>query len=50
MNILNDISINLQNGKKKDVLALCQQAIDEGLPAEQILNQGLLAGLDVIGV
>lgn len=50
MNILNDISINLQNGKKKDVLALCQQAIDEGLPAEQILNQGLLAGMDVIGV
>ena len=50
MSILNDISIHLQNGKKKDVLTLCQQAIDEGLPAEEILNQGLLAGMDVIGV
>ena len=49
MAILDDISAKLQAGKRKDVTALCQQALDEGVPAAEILNNGLLAGMDIIG-
>lgn len=49
MSILTDISENLQKGKAKVVKELVQQAIDEGIPVQQILNDGLLAGMDVIG-
>lgn len=50
MSILAEISEALQKGKRKQVTALVQQALDEGIPAPQILNEGLLAGMDVIGV
>ena len=49
MSILTDISENLQKGKAKVVKELVQQAIDEGIPVQQILNDGLLAGMDVVG-
>ncbi|MBR3503211.1 MAG: corrinoid protein [Clostridia bacterium] len=49
MMILEDISLKLQAGRAKDVKALVQQAIDEGIPAEQILDEGLVAGMNVIG-
>ena len=49
MAILDDISAKLQAGKRKDVAALCQQALDEGVAAAEILNNGLLAGMDIIG-
>lgn len=49
MSILNDISENLQREKAKIVKELVQQAIDEGIPAQEILEQGLLAGMDVVG-
>ena len=49
MNLLLEISENLQKGKAKIVKALVQQAIDEGIPAQEILNDGLLAGMNVIG-
>lgn len=48
--ILEDISLQLQAGKAKIVKELVQKAIDEGIPAEQILNDGLLAGMNVVGV
>ena len=47
---LQEISVQLQNGKARDVQALVQQAIDEGIPAEEILQKGLLAGMDIVGV
>ena len=47
--ILNDISLQLQAGKAKIVKTLVQQAIDEGIPAQTILEEGLLAGMNVIG-
>lgn len=47
--ILEEISLNLQAGKAKVVKALVQQAIDEGIPAKKILDEGLLAGMDIIG-
>ena len=49
MTILNDISENLQKGKAKIVKELVQQALDEGINPERILNDGLLAGMNVIG-
>src|SRR5699024_2391563 len=49
MSILTDISENLQKGKAKIVKELVQQAIDQGLPVQQILDEGLLAGMGVIG-
>ncbi len=50
MEILNQISELLQKGKAKDVAALVTQALEEGISAQQILNDGLLAGMGVIGV
>ena len=49
MSILTDISENLQKGRANVVKELVQQAVDEGLPAKQILEEGLLAGMGVIG-
>lgn len=49
MALLEQISERLQAGKAKEVAALVQQAIDEGVSAETILNDGLLSGMNVIG-
>lgn len=49
MALLEDISINLQQGKAKNVKELVQKAIDEGIDAKSILEQGLLAGMGIIG-
>ena len=49
MSILTEISENLQRGKAKIVKELVQQALDEGLEAGVILEEGLLAGMSVIG-
>ena len=46
---LQEIAQQLQDGKVKVVKELVQQAIDEGIPAEQILNEGLIAGMNVVG-
>ena len=44
-----EISENLQRGKGKLVKELVQKAIDEGIPATHILNDGLINGMNVIG-
>ena len=49
MSLLNEISENRQKGKAKIVKELVQQAIDAGIPAQEILEQGLLSGMNVIG-
>lgn len=46
---LQEISLKLQAGKAKDVKLLVQQAIDEGIPAQTILQKGLLSGMNIIG-
>ena len=46
---LHEISVQLQAGKAKIVKNLVQQAIDEGIPAQKILEEGLLDGMNVIG-
>ena len=47
---LHEISEKLQDGKAKAVKALVQQAIDEGYSAETILKDGLMDGMNVVGV
>ncbi len=40
---------NLTKGRAADVKAGVQQAIDAGISAEKILNEGLVAGMSIIG-
>ena len=47
--ILQKISEALQAGRSKVVKQLVQQAIDEGVPAQEILEKGLIDGMNVIG-
>lgn len=49
MSILVEISENLQKGKAKIVKELVAKAIEDGLGAKEILEQGLLDGMGVIG-
>ena len=49
MSIINDIADAVEKGKVKDIKVLVPQAIEEGLSAQTILNDGLLAGMNVIG-
>ena len=49
MELLDRISQNLQTGKAKIVKGLVQEAIDAGIPAQQILEEGLLSGMNVVG-
>lgn len=36
-------------GKQDEVKKLCQDALDKGASAKQVLDKGLLAGMDVVG-
>ncbi len=49
MAIIQEISEYLQKGRAKNVKALVQQALDEGMDPKQILNEGLLDGMMIIG-
>ncbi|MCP4660471.1 MAG: cobalamin-binding protein [bacterium] len=49
MEILEQISENLQQGDDEQVLELTRQAIEREVPPGEILHQGLLAGMDVVG-
>ncbi len=47
--ILKEISQRLQGGDAAKVGELTKQAIEQNLPAKQILNEGLIGGMDVVG-
>ena len=47
--VLTDISSWLQQGRAPKVKACVQQALDEGIPAQDILEKGLLDGMNIIG-
>ena len=47
--MLSQISENLQKGKAKIVKQLVQEAIDAGISAQEILEKGLIAGMNVVG-
>ncbi len=46
---LKQIAEKLIAGKAPDVKALVQQAIDKGVAPQDILDQGLIAGMNVVG-
>ena len=47
--MLSQICENLQKGKAKIVKQLVQEAIDAGISAQEILEKGLIAGMNVVG-
>ncbi|HOQ08020.1 MAG TPA: corrinoid protein [Clostridiales bacterium] len=49
MEILIAISENLQKGKANAVKELVREALDKGISAEEILEGGLISGMDIIG-
>ena len=49
MTIIEDIYSAVLRGKRKEVAPLVQQALDEGLGAEEVLNEGLVAAMSEIG-
>lgn len=49
MNILNEIAKSLQKGDHKMVFELTKQAIEQNLSPKEILDDGLIAGMNVIG-
>jgi len=50
MSVLDEISEQLQAGKAKIVKELVSRAIEEGFGAKQILEEGLLSGMGIVGV
>lgn len=50
MSILTDIGEALEKGKRKLVVQYVQQALDEGVAPQTILTEGLLPGMDCVGV
>lgn len=49
MSVFDDISTQIQRGRVDEVVSLVQKAIDEGNSAQQILDEGLLAGMEIVG-
>lgn len=47
--IINEISEWLQKGRAKNVKALVQDALDQGCDPKEILNEGLLSGMMIVG-
>ncbi len=48
--MLNDIQDALLKGKKEEVENLVDQALSTGIPTAQILNEGLIAGMEKLGI
>ncbi len=46
---LQGIAEGVINGKRDDVAKLVQAAVDEGVGADTIINEGLIAGMSVVG-
>lgn len=49
MSVLLQINEMLQKGRAKNVEELVNQAINEGIPAQSILNDGLISAMMVVG-
>lgn len=47
--LLEEIASTLQTGNCKKVTELVTRAVDENIPVQDILEKGLIAGMDVIG-
>lgn len=49
MSIIEEMSEFLQRGRAKNVKALVEQALEEGRDPKEILNEGLLSGMMIVG-
>lgn len=49
MSVINEISAFVQAGRRKNVKDLCESALNDGISAKEILNNGLIAGMMAIG-
>ena len=49
MSTLSDISEAMQRGRARQIKTLVPQALEEGIPAATILQDGLLAGMEIVG-
>ncbi len=49
MDILSSISQFLQQGNDKKVLSLTKEAVNNAIPPQKILDDGLIAGMNVVG-
>lgn len=47
--ILQEISTAVIDGNKDDIVDLTEDALDDGLEAQAILNKGLMPGMDYVG-
>ncbi|QEN08236.1 cobalamin-binding protein [Oceanispirochaeta crateris] len=47
---LEQISEMMQKGKAKEVKELCQEALDAGISAQTILDDALLAAMNIVGI
>ncbi len=47
--VLNQLAETLPTGDMESTALLVRQALDEGIHAETVLNQGLIAGMDIVG-
>ena len=47
--IITKLKDDLYNGKVDEVAEAAQNALNEGMSAGEILNQGLIAGMDIVG-
>ncbi|NLN81257.1 MAG: cobalamin-binding protein [Clostridiales bacterium] len=50
MSTIEQLSEALQRGNAKEVTALVQEALDNGVTAQRILDEGLLKGMGLLGV
>lgn len=50
MRILKEIKVNVEKGDSASVKELAENALSQNIEAEKILNDGLIRGMDVIGV
>jgi 5-methyltetrahydrofolate--homocysteine methyltransferase len=50
MKILKEIAVNVENGDSVSVKELTKTALSQKIAAEEILNDGLVKGMDVIGI
>lgn len=50
MELLKEIALHVENGRMKEVASMVERGLGEGLGAGDILNGGLVAGMDSIGV
>jgi 5-methyltetrahydrofolate--homocysteine methyltransferase len=48
--ILSELSTAIIEGKLDEIVDLTKEALDEGIVAKQILDQGLMPGMDHVGV